>query len=752
MSGSEVRVKPLACTLFLLTLAGNATAATRIWIGSADARWSVASNWSPAGTPQSGDDLEFRDSASTYRVMDNDLPSSMAIRNLTFDGAAWTVNGNALHVSGIGCLADVTFNIAVQGVEYVSGGKYNASFNLGANPLLVTYGSATVSQLSGAAQVNIDSRLIVSGAVAYSGTLNLRGGSLFLDGGSLLNATTTMTSAGGDIFGNGKVGSVAFNNGAIAPGTVDLHLEQFTYTPGRIDTGSLSFTNGGTFGVILAGLQPGSGYSQVNVAGSITLGSGAGAPQLIVNMPSGFSAAPGTQFVVMTNDGTDAVSGTFRCDGRIAAGYSCSSLAEGSTFMAGGIAFRITYHGGDGNDVVLGVLGSSATALQASPSSSVSGQSVTLTAAVNGSGAAPGGTVSFYDGAALLGTAAVSGGQAALTVPLRAGGHNLAAAYSGDLSYAASTSAALALNVAKANSTAGVTVAPASSVSGQNVTLTATLAAAAPGSGVPSGTVTFYDGATPLGTAAVNGGGIAVLQTNALAVGSGSVDAVYSGDAELNGSSAGAARNVGKASTFISTSLQASAVQVNVLAAPPGGGAPGGSVTLREGNSVLATAVLSAAGTAALPVPAGPHVFIVTYSGDARYLASAATVARDGGTPLVIVGDMDVPEGNERNEITIPIALSSPSSMTVTVEWSTADDTALAGRDYVAASGVATFAPGTTSATITVPILGNDVAEPDKAFWVVFGGAANAGVGSARVRVNLVNDDTVPPRRRAARH
>src|SRR5205085_9079019 len=68
------------------------------------------------------------------------------------------------------------------------------------------------------------------------------------------------------------------------------------------------------------------------------------------------------------------------------------------------------------------------------------------------------------------------------------------------------------------------------SVSGQAITLTATVVAVAPAAGTPSGTVTFFDGATNLGSAALDASGQATLSIASLAVGSHSLSASYSGD------------------------------------------------------------------------------------------------------------------------------------------------------------------------------------------------------------------------------
>jgi hypothetical protein len=66
----------------------------------------------------------------------------------------------------------------------------------------------------------------------------------------------------------------------------------------------------------------------------------------------------------------------------------------------------------------------------------------------------------------------------------------------------------------------------------------------------------------------------------------------------------------------------------------------------------------------------------------------------------------------------------------VTIDFATADGTAVAGVDYVATLGTLTFAPGETTKTITVPVL-DPTSMPDKWFAVQLGGAsANAQITS----------------------
>jgi hypothetical protein len=98
---------------------------------------------------------------------------------------------------------------------------------------------------------------------------------------------------------------------------------------------------------------------------------------------------------------------------------------------------------------------------------------------------------------------------------------------------------------------------------GQAVTFTATVAPLS-GSGTPTGSVTFSDGATQIGTGALNSSGVATLSTSSLGVGSHSVTAVYSGDTNFSASTSSAASVTVSALAKVgtSTSLSASATQV----------------------------------------------------------------------------------------------------------------------------------------------------------------------------------------------
>jgi len=108
-----------------------------------------------------------------------------------------------------------------------------------------------------------------------------------------------------------------------------------------------------------------------------------------------FTPVTGNTFTIINNDGSDAVSGTFK------------GLAEGASVTISGVSYTISYQGGTGNDVVLtanNTTVSTTTTVATSASPSVFGQSVTFTATVvQGSGSTiPTGNVTFTNGATTL--------------------------------------------------------------------------------------------------------------------------------------------------------------------------------------------------------------------------------------------------------------------------------------------------------------------------------------------------------------
>jgi hypothetical protein len=278
-----------------------------------------------------------------------------------------------------------------------------------------------------------------------------------------------------------------------------------------------------------------------------------------------------------------------------------------------------------------------ATSLTASPNPVATGQTLTLTGAVHGTGSTtPGGTVSFLSGSTLLGTATLnSSGVASLsTTSLTAGTYSLTAQYTGNASFLSSTSGAVSVTVNAQATTASLTASPNPVATGQTLTLTATVQGT--GSTTPTGAVSFLSGSTLLGTAPLNSSGVASLSTTSLGAGSYSLTAQYSGNASfLSSTSAAVSVTVNAQATVTTTSLTASPNQIaagqtlTLTAAVQGTGStvPAGTVSFMSGSTPLGTAPVNSSGVATLTITTlavGSYSLTAQYSGNANFLSSSS--------------------------------------------------------------------------------------------------------------------------------
>ena len=273
---------------------------------------------------------------------------------------------------------------------------------------------------------------------------------------------------------------------------------------------------------------------------------------------------------------------------------------------------------------------------------SVFGQSVTFTATVTavapGSGT-PTGSITFLDGSTTLGTATLSGGKATFkTTALAAGPHTITVSYSGDGNFVKSTSAPLTQTVNHAATSSKVISSANPSVFGESVTFTATVKAVAPENGTPTGTVSFLDGSTTLGTGTLSGG-TATFSISTLAAAAHSITVVYGGDTNfLTSTSSILTQTVKQAATTSSVSSSANpsvsgqAVTFTATIAPvsPGGGTPTGTVNFDDGSTVLGTITLTN-GTASFTTSSlavGTHSIKAVYAGDTNFKASTSAVLK----------------------------------------------------------------------------------------------------------------------------
>jgi ELWxxDGT repeat protein len=131
---------------------------------------------------------------------------------------------------------------------------------------------------------------------------------------------------------------------------------------------------------------------------------------------------------------------------------------------------------------------------------------------------------------------------------------------------------------------------------------------------------------------------------------------------------------------------------------------------------------------------------------DPTTLANAITIADNDLPPTISIADVSFNEGKTgtNNNATFTVSLSNPSSRVTTVDYATADGTALAGVDYTKVeSTTVSFAPGEISKKIIVPIIGDLVDETDKNFQVNLSKPTSATLAAkATATGTILNDDT----------
>jgi Big-like domain-containing protein/VCBS repeat protein len=262
---------------------------------------------------------------------------------------------------------------------------------------------------------------------------------------------------------------------------------------------------------------------------------------------------------------------------------------------------------------------------------------------------------------------------------------------------------------------------------GQSETFTATVTPQS-GTGVPTGTVTFFDGATALGTGTLNGSGVATLVTSALAQGTHSVTANYAGDANFSASISPAVSVQVNAGALISTTTvltgpatgnTGASVTFTATVTPASGTAtPTGTVSFLDGATSLGTGTLSAAGVATFStstLSAGAHTITAKYSGDANFSTSTSsglTINISAPALISTTTALTGPStGNTGASITFTATVTPASGTakpTGTVTF--LDGATSLGTGTLSAAGVATFSTSALSAgahTITAKYSGD---------------------------------------------
>ncbi len=401
----------------------SAFVATQEWTGAgANGNWTNPANWGGVA-PSAGQILVFPPGAARPSN-NNDFAAGTSFDQIVFTGSGYTLGGNqvslasglstthssgtdtinlaisgaggvvvngggrlelsgnnsysgdvklmkgALRVKSATALGSSAGNTSVYGTAAAFGAlEFDGSFSMSeefdldasdGNLLRVLNGSVTINsgiyvsdQGVGSAgfEVLLNAKLTINGNITFGDVSKHGAGTLAINGN--LDGRITAWAGTLELKGNAKNvnlnGAVGYVKGAI--GGVDVSGGDLTLTDafGNIEASSqFAFTPSGKLIVDLLH-PPAGGYPRVTSSHSPTL-NGA---QLLVH-PTNVGSADGVFNIIRNNSGA-AVVGTFL------------NLPEGATFVANGIGFRISYVGGDGNDVTLTVVGSENADLRLTP-------------------------------------------------------------------------------------------------------------------------------------------------------------------------------------------------------------------------------------------------------------------------------------------------------------------------------------------------------------------------------------------------
>lgn len=344
-------MKYILFAVLVLCSGFNAFSATRTWDGGgADANWQTPANWIGDAAPAANDDLIFPAAATQFST-NNNFFFLTNFNSISVEGGTYTFGGNAIRLSNgltIGS-GTQTFNLAItsNGSQTFSAAQGAQAtiviLSVGSFPLTIDgAGVVGIGFISGNGAITKNGSGIgaIVAASGFSGPIMLNNG-IFVVDANIPSSNVTInspTTSGGilglsGLGGTGTVGSVNVQSGVVSSGTLSSPTGILNISNG------LTFTSSGAYVCKIAGTTPGAnGHDQLNVTGPVNLNHARLGP-----LPwNAFRPVIGNQFVIIRNDGTDPINGTFL------------NAPEGSIF-AGPLntAFRITYIGGDGNDVVI---------------------------------------------------------------------------------------------------------------------------------------------------------------------------------------------------------------------------------------------------------------------------------------------------------------------------------------------------------------------------------------------------------------
>ena len=648
---------------------------------------------------------------------------SVASGDVTFLDGGSSIGTSAIMANGQATYTVTSLTVGSHSLTAVYSGdtNYNQSTSTDRS-LTITQATPAIMLASSANPSTIGQSVTFTATVTPSeatGTVTFKNGATQLGSPvALSSGIATYTTGGSDLpLGNNAITAVYSGDSNDNPGTSSVLTQVVNQTITTVVlTSSLNPSISGDAVTFTAAVTPGTATGNVAFKdGSTTLGTG--------------TLSSGT------------------------ATYTTSALSTGSHSLTAVYAGDVNHYGCTSSTLTQTVNKITTTVNLASSSNpSTYGGSVIFTATMTPGSAT--GTVTFKDGGTTIGTGTIGSGTATYSISsLTAGSHSITAVYSGDANCNTSTSSTLTQTVNK--TATSVVLASSSNPSnyGGSVTFTATMTPVG-----ATGTVTFKDGGTTLGTGTL-GSGTATYSTSSLSVSSHSITAVYGGDANCNASTSSTlTQTVNKAATSVvlasnsNPSTYGGSVTFTATMTPS---AATGTVTFKDGGTTLGTGTLSS-GTTTYSTSAlkpGRHSITAVYGGDTNYNTStSSTLTQTVNVVLTNIGQnsststgttisVTVPAGGVAAGNTIIVSFATDPTNTPTGAVTVADTKGnIYTKDADIANGTGTSGVRTLvfSAPVTVALVSGNtitVTYPSAAAKAVSICYANGLISASRVDV-----------------
>jgi hypothetical protein len=120
------------------------------------------------------------------------------------------------------------------------------------------------------------------------------------------------------------------------------------------------------------------------------------------------------------------------------------------------------------------------------------------------------------------------------------------------------------------------------------------------------------------------------------------------------------------------------------------------------------------------------------------------TILDDEGVSMIAITDVTIDEDDVAGTASVTLSLSQAAGGDVTVDVATVDGSAIAGEDYLAASGTVTFTAGSLSETFSVSILNDAFAEGPESLSLALSNVAGGVIGDPEAVVAIVDDEPSP--------